>query len=106
MKAKFHHFGVPTTAMSAKETFLEGAGAYKTDPETHPYSIEFLRFTQNSSMPDVIKTTPHAAFIVDSVDEAVKGKQVIIPPTDLNPERRLAFIREGDALIELIELKS
>jgi hypothetical protein len=106
MKAKFHHFGVPTTAMSAKETFLEGAGAYKTDPEAHPYSVEYLRFTPNSAMPDVIKTTPHAAFVVDSIDEALKGKQVIIPPTDVRPTLKVAFICDGDALIELMEMKS
>ena len=56
MKGRFHHFGVPTTTKSAKETFLEGAGAYKTDPEAHPYSAENLRFTPNSPIPDVIKT--------------------------------------------------
>ena len=109
MKGRFHHFGVPTTAKSAKETFLEGTGAYKTDPEDHPYSVEYLRFTPNSAMPDVIKTTPHAAFIVDSIDEAMKGKQVILPPTDLPPtfkSARVAFIRDGDALIELMEVKS
>lgn len=106
MKAKFHHFGVPTTAKSDEETFMKDGGLYKTDPESHPFSVEFLRFAQNSPMPDVIKTTPHAAFIVDNVDEAVKEKQVILPPTDLTPKRRLAFIRDGDALIELIEVKS
>ena len=106
MKAKFHHFGVPTTVKSAEETFLEGAGAYKTDPEAHPYSVEYLRFMPNSPMPDVIKTTPHAAFVVDSIDEAVKGKQMILPPTDVRPTLRVAFIRNGDALIELMEVKS
>ena len=106
MKAKFHHFGVPTTVKSAEETFLEGAGAYKTDPEAHPYSVEYLRFMPNSPMPDVIKTTPHAAFVVDSIDEAVKGKQMILPATDVRPTLRVAFIRNGDALIELMEVKS
>ncbi len=80
MKARFHHFGVPTTVKGSKETFLEDAGVYITDPESHPYSVEFLRFTPNSPMPDAIKKTPHAAFVVPSVEQAIKGKQVILPP--------------------------
>jgi hypothetical protein len=46
-------------------------------------------------MPDVIKTMSHAAFVLDSIDEAVKGKQVIFPRTDVSPTLRVVFIREG-----------
>lgn len=105
MKAKFHHFGVPTTVKGSKETFLEGAGVYITDPESHPYSVEFLRFTPNSPMPDPIKKTPHAAFIVPSLDQAIKGKQVILPPMEVSPTLRVAFIKDGDALMEVMEMK-
>ncbi len=105
MKGKFHHFGVPTAVQSTKETFLEAAGVYISDPENHPYSIEFLRFAPDSPMPDAIKKTPHAAFIVQSVDQALKGKQVVLPPFDATPTLRVAFIRDGDALIEVMEMK-
>ncbi len=106
MKAKFHHFGVPTTVKAGKETYLDGAGVYITDPESHPYSVEFLRFDANSPMPDAIKKTPHAAFVVESLDQAIKGKQVILPPTEVTPTLRVAFIKDGDALVEVMEMKA
>jgi hypothetical protein len=105
MKAKFHHFGVPTTVKAGKETYLDGAGVYITDPQSHPYSVEFLRFDANSPMPDAIKKTPHAAFVVESLDQAIKGKQVILPPTEVTPTLRVAFIKDGDALVEVMEMK-
>ena len=105
MKARFHHFGVPTTVKGSKETFIEGAGVYITDPEAHPYSVEFLRFAPDCPMPDAIQKTPHAAFVVPSVDQAIVGKQVILPPTEVTPTLRVAFIKDGDALIEVMEMK-
>lgn len=103
MTAQFHHFGVPTTEKQANETFLEGSGVYITDPETHPYKIEFLRFAEDTSMPEEICNNAHAAFIVESLDEALAGKTVLIPPFDATDELRCAFIKDGTAIIELME---
>jgi hypothetical protein len=50
-------------------------------------------------------STPHAAFVVESLDQAIKGKQVILPPTEVTPTLRVAFIKDGDALVEVMEMK-
>ncbi|HOD96334.1 MAG TPA: hypothetical protein PLZ53_01975 [Candidatus Hydrogenedentes bacterium] len=103
MAAEFHHFGVPTTEVQPNETLIEGAGVYVTDPGAHPYKIEFLRFTEDTAMPAEVCSTAHAAFIVESLDEALKGQEVIIPPFDATEELRCAFIKDGTAIIELME---
>ena len=103
MTVQFHHFGVPTTEVQPDETFLEGAGVYVTDPETHPYKIEFLRFAADTPMPAEVCNNAHAAYIVESLDEALKGQEVIIPPFDATDELRCAFIKDGAAIIELME---
>ncbi|HQB02787.1 MAG TPA: hypothetical protein PLY90_05760 [Candidatus Hydrogenedentes bacterium] len=103
MAAEFHHFGVPTTEVQPNETLIEGAGVYVTDPGAHPYKIEFLRFTEDTAMPAEVRSTAHAAFIVESLDEALKGQEVIIPPFDATEELRCAFIKDGTAIIELME---
>lgn len=103
MTAVFHHFGVPTNKPSANETYIEGAKVYVTDPEAHPYRVEFLRFDADSPMPGAVCGNPHAAFIVPCLDEALKGQNVIIEPFDATEALRCAFIQDGDAVIELME---
>ncbi len=101
--AQFHHFGVPTSAKNNNENYVAGAKVYVSDPEAHPYRVEFLRFEADSPMPADIQTKPHAAFLVPSLNEALKGQNVIIPPFDATDKLRCAFIKDGDAVIELME---
>jgi hypothetical protein len=103
MASTFHHYGVPTTTARPGETFLEGAKIYITDPEASPFRIEFVRFEADSPMPEDLKTKAHAAYLVDSLEEAMAGKKVVIPPFEPLPTLRCAFIYEGDALIELLQ---
>ncbi len=101
--AQFHHFGVPTSVKRDGENYIEGAKVHVTDPEAHPFRVEFLRFDADSPMPAEIINGPHAAFLVDSLDEALAGKEVILPPFDATYELRCAFIKDGDAVIEVME---
>ena len=104
--AQFHHFGVPTSVKRENENYIEGAKVYVTDPEAHPYRVEFLRFDADSPMPPEIMNGPHAAFLVDSLDEALIAQEVILPPFDATYELRCAFIKDGDAVIEVMEKRS
>ncbi len=101
--AQFHHYGVPTTVKSSNETYLEGAKVYITDPEAHPFRVEFLRFDADSPMLKDIQVNPHAAFLVPSLAKALEGQNVIIPPFDATETLRCAFIKDGDAIIEVME---
>ena len=103
--AEFHHFGVPTNEKQQNETYIEGAGVNTTDPKSHPYSIEFLRFDTDSPMPSIVKTKCHAAFTVPDLDVALKGQNVIIEPFDATETLTCAFIMDGDAVIELMQEK-
>ena len=101
--SEFHHFGVPTSAKGDNEAYIEGGKVYATDPESHPYRVEFLRFEPDSPLPEAVRTQPHAAFIVPDLDKALEGQNVILPPFDATPELRVAFIQDGDAVIEVME---
>jgi hypothetical protein len=103
--AEFHHFGVPTRTPQPNETFLEGAKVHVTDPDAHPYRIEFVRCEPDCPMPEAVQTTPHAAYMVDDLDAAVSGKEIVVPPTDIDETLRIAFIKDGDALLELMQTK-
>jgi hypothetical protein len=50
-----------------------------------------------------VKTAPHLAFVVDNLDTALQGKQILIPPNSPSPGVRVAFILDDGAPIELLE---
>ena len=99
----FHHFGVPVNAKQENETYLEGAKVFITDPESHPYRVEFLRFEEDSPMHEDVINKPHAAFVVDDLQTAMEGKNVIIEPFDATDTLRVAFINDNGAIIELMQ---
>jgi hypothetical protein len=103
--AEFHHFGVQASKPVEGSDYIEGAKVYVSNPEAHPYRVEFLCFEDDSPMHEAVRTRPHAAFVVPSLDEALKGQNVIIPPFDATPALRCAFIMDGEAVIEVMERK-
>lgn len=103
--ATFHHFGVPTGMRGENEVFIEGAGVHVTDPEASPFRIEFLRFEADSPMPEALKRNCHAAYVVESLEAALEGRTVLIPPFEPTDALRCAFVTEGDAVIELMQFK-
>lgn len=99
----FHHFGVPTNNKQEKENYIEGAGVSITDPKSHPYAVEFLRFDPDSPMPEIVKTQSHVAFMVADLDAALEGQNVVIEPFNASESLKCAFIMDGNALIELMQ---
>jgi hypothetical protein len=102
-QSQFHHLGVPVSTTQENEIFIEGGKVHITDPEAHPYRVEYLRFEPDSPMPQDVQTKAHAAFMVDSLDAALKGQNVIIEPFDATEDLRVAFINDRGAVIELME---
>lgn len=100
---KFHHFGVPTGTQHDGENHIESAGVYVTDPDAHPYRVEFLRFESATCMPAELQKQPHAAFMVESLEAALEGKKVVVEPFDATETLRVAFIMDDTALIELMQ---
>jgi hypothetical protein len=105
MSAQFDHYGVPTSKKMPGATYLEGAKVHITDPEKHPFRIEFLYFEPGSPMLEEVQKNTHVAFIVPSLAEAIEGQNVIIPPFDATDKLRCAFIKDGEAIIEVMERK-
>jgi len=105
MAVAFHHFGVPTKTKYEGAMFIEGAKVHVTDPEKHPYRIEFVRFEKGGPLPKEVQKNPHAAFMVDDIEAAVKGQKVLVAPCAVSAELKIAFIMDGDAVIELMQKK-
>jgi len=100
---EFHHVGIPTQDTKDNEAYLEGGKLYYTDPEACPYNIEWLRFEDDSPMPDALKTIPHVAFKVDDLDAAIAGKDVLIEPFEVFEGLKIAFIMHDGAPVEFMQ---
>lgn len=103
MKKEFHHIGIPNPARQPGEIYLEASKLFITDATKSEHRIEWLRFEPGSPMPDALKSTAHVAFTVDNLDEALAGRNVIVPPFTPMAGLRVAFILDGQAPVEFLE---
>ena len=103
---KYHHLGIPTTVKREGETYLPQFGMYVSGYETSPYRIQWMRFEQDSPLPELVKTIPHVAFEVDDLPQALIGKQVLIEPNSPSSGVMVAFIVDDGAPVELLQIQS
>ncbi len=99
------HIGMPNNQKREGEKYMEGAKVYITPPELSPFSIEYLRFMPESNFPEEVKSNPHIAANVDSIEEYLKYADSIIIPKMDNGDFYLCFIKKDGVIIELMEKK-
>ena len=100
---KYDHIGIPTTEEKNWSNYLDGAKVHITDSTMDPYGIEWLKFAADSPMHELIQKVAHVAFVVDNLDAALAGANVIVPPFDAKPGVRCAFIEHNGAPVELMQ---
>src|SRR5881296_2444865 len=67
------------------------------------YGIEWIRFEPHCHVPEIVRIVPHIAFAVDDLDEALKGREILIAPTEPSVGVRVAFILDDGAPVELLQ---
>jgi hypothetical protein len=87
------------------ERHLHDLGMHVRGFDTSPYGIEWMRFEPHCQVPEIVKTVPHVAFVVDDLDKALKGKAILIAPTAPSRGVRVAFILDNGAPVELLEFE-
>ena len=102
---EYHHVGIPTETVREGECYLDAFKMYVTSFDSNPYGIEWLRFDPDSHLPELVKTVPHVAFKVDDLEEALRGKTVLIEPNSPAEGVRVAFIVDDGAPIEFLEYR-
>lgn len=102
----FMHVGVPTTKEQPNEIYSEDLKVYITDPEKHPLKFEYLRFEENTPLPEIMQNNPHIAFKVDSIEEMAKGAKILVEPFCVDENTQIAFILKENVVFELMEKKA
>ena len=100
---RYHHTGIPTKTPKEGETYLEKYDLHCTDHESNPYGVQWMRYGDNYNLPDIVKEVAHVAFEVDDLEEAIKGKEIIIEPNSPSDGILVAFIVENRAPIEFLQ---
>jgi hypothetical protein len=100
---RFHHVGVITDQVQPGEIYVPETRVYVTNPNEHPYRIEYLRFEPDSPVTGPVRTLPHMAFEVPELDVELAGAEVLLGPFRPMEGLRVAFILEAGAVFELMQ---
>ena len=102
---RYHHIGIPTDVRRENEEYLEKFKMYGSGYETNPYGVEWMRFEPGSPLPELVKTVPHVAFVVDDLQGAINGKDILIEPNSPTNGVNVAFIVDNGAPIEFLQFE-
>lgn len=96
------HIGIPTNEPQAGEMYNEGMKLYLTDYSKSPNHIEWLRFDADSWMHERLQKHAHIAYQVTDPEAEMRGKTVLLPPTDCGDGKWIAFVEEEGIGVELM----
>ena len=101
----FHHVGLTTLEVQPNEDYVAPSKCWVTDPNHHPYRIELLRYAPDSPVSAEFQNAPHVAYEVDDLEANLVGKEIIIPPFDVDdpPFARVAFTKEDGLFVEYMQ---
>ncbi|CAA0103008.1 Uncharacterised protein [BD1-7 clade bacterium] len=98
----FHHIGIPTSEQLPDSDYSEALKFHASGYFESPYAIEWMHFDDDNALPDIIKRIPHVAFVVDDLEAAIEGKNIVLAPESPCDGVTVAFILDGRNLIELM----
>jgi hypothetical protein len=101
---EFSHVGLITDRPQPGEVFVEATRVWITDFVDHPYKVEWLRFEPDSPVTGPVRTQPHVAYKVPSIEQAAAGLPTLIEPFTPLPNLRVGFYLSPDgAVLEFME---
>jgi hypothetical protein len=96
----FDHVGIATTAPQPNENWVEQSRVWVTNPHDHPERIEFLRYDERTTVPEIVRRNPHIAYRVDELAAHIRGHEILIPPFDVGDFLQVVFIYKHDTIFE------
>lgn len=100
---QYHHIGIPTDRALPQEDYSAKYRMYASGYFESPYGVEWMSFDADCPLPELVKTAPHVAFVVDDIAAAIAGKDVLIEPDSPAEGVTVAFIVDHGAPIEFLQ---
>ena len=106
-KKKFHHVGLRAMDPQPNESYIPPSKCWVTNPADHPNTIEWLRYAEDSPIDPHFQESPHIAWEVEDLDDALAGKDLHIAPCEVGepPFARVAFVIEDGLYVEYMQFK-
>jgi hypothetical protein len=102
VRYEFHHMGIPSEQIRPDEIFSAAAGMFTSD-SPGKFRVQWHRFTPESPLHPLIRSVPHPAFKVDSLEAAIAGEEILLGPYEPIDGYFVAIINDGGVPIELIQ---
>ena len=103
VKYKYHHLGIPTLKKMEGMIHLKHLKIYATDHESNLFGIQWMLYENECNLPELVCKVPHVAFEVNDLQEAIKGKKVIVQPNSPSTGVIVAMIEEAGAPVEFLQ---
>ncbi len=103
---RYHHVGIPTDRALPESDYVAELRIYASGYEESPYGVEWMKFDPDCPVPELVKTVPHVAFVVDDLSAAIAGKEILIAPNSPADGIVVAFVVDNGAPIELLQFDS
>jgi hypothetical protein len=100
---RYHHIGIPTDRPLPEADRLPEHKMYASGYDQSPYGVEWMRFEPDCPLPELIRTVPHVAFVVDDLGTAIAGQEVLIAPNSPAKGLTVAFIVHNGAPVEFLQ---
>ena len=100
---RYHHLGIPTGSPLPEADHFPALKLAASGYDQSPYGVEWMRFDPDCPLPELVKTVPHVAFVVDDLEAALEGREILIPPNRPSPGLTVAFIVHNGAPVELMK---
>jgi hypothetical protein len=100
---EFDHIGVPAPAKRGDMRYLESKRLWLTSPADHPYRVEWLWYEPDSLEAELIRTVPHVAYLVESLEQAMAAGPVLAEPFDVFGVVRVGFFEVDGAPVEFVQ---
>ncbi|WP_298488199.1 hypothetical protein [uncultured Maribacter sp.] len=100
----FSHIGIPTTEEKDWDGFYEPGKIHYTEFDKDEYKVEWVKFDEDSPMPEMMKTLPHVAYLVNDIEEALVGRQILVETFSPGEGVKVAFIVHKGSPVEFMEI--
>ena len=104
MEYKFSHMGIPTTGEKNWDGFYEPGKIHYTDFSKDEFGIEWIKCDEDSPMPEMFQTVAHVAYLVDNIEDALVGREILVETFSPGEGVRVAFIVHNGSPVEFMEV--
>ena len=100
---QFHHIGLPTDQKQPGEVYVPDTKVWVTNPDDHPYRVEFLRFEPGTPVAGPVRDMAHVAFKTDNLKREIRGAKVLLGPFQPMPGLQVVFVLKDGAVFEFMQ---